>query len=168
MTASEDLLKRSLAILKSCNCTVGQLPMNIPSTWSGRFQVRSVAEHLGFNCIILIIMIVSHPCPFMMRNSTYSIILNFHPSLASGFPSISIISRLWRVGLFDFGSGSGRVWPKSSGFGFGFGYCAYCGLKAKSLVILCNSISNFKNSRIWGWLKKVWSALQGNSLMGKP
>ena len=26
-------------------------------------------------------------------------------------------------------------------FGFGFGYCAYCGLKAKSLVILCNSIT---------------------------
>ena len=48
--------------------------------------------------------------------------------------------RLWRVGLFDFGSGSGRVWPKSSGFGFGFGYCAYYGLKANSLVILCNSI----------------------------
>ena len=51
------------------------------------------------------------------------------------------IIRLWRVGLFDFGSGSGRVWPKSSGFGFGFGYCAYCGLKANSLVILCNFIS---------------------------
>ena len=32
-----------------------------------------------------------------------------------------IITRLWRVGLFDFGSGSGRVWPKSSGFGSGSG-----------------------------------------------
>ena len=48
--------------------------------------------------------------------------------------------RPWRVGLFDFGSGSGRVWPKSSGFGFGFGYCAYYGLKANSLVILWNFI----------------------------
>ena len=48
--------------------------------------------------------------------------------------------RLWRVGLFDFKSGSGRVWPKSSGFVFGFGYRAYYGLKANSLVILCNSI----------------------------
>ena len=27
--------------------------------------------------------------------------------------------RVWRVGLFDFGSGSGRVWPKSSGSGIG-------------------------------------------------
>ena len=25
------------------------------------------------------------------------------------------------MGLFDFGSGSGRVWPKSSGFGSGSG-----------------------------------------------
>ena len=48
--------------------------------------------------------------------------------------------RLWRVGLFDFGSGSGRVWPKSLGFGFGFEYCAYYSLKANSLVILCYSI----------------------------
>ena len=52
--------------------------------------------------------------------------------------TIIIVARLWRVGLFDFGSGSGRVWPKSSGFGFG--YCAYYGLKANSLVIWCNSI----------------------------
>ena len=28
-----------------------------------------------------------------------------------------VVNRLWRVGLFDFGSGSGRVWPKSSGSG---------------------------------------------------
>ena len=52
-----------------------------------------------------------------------------------------VVSRPWRVGLFDFGSGSGRVWPKSSGFGFGFGYCAYYDLDANSLVILYNSIS---------------------------
>ena len=42
-------------------------------------------------------------------------------------------TRPWRVGLFDFGSGSGRIWPKSSGFGFG--YCAYYGVKANSLII---------------------------------
>ena len=47
--------------------------------------------------------------------------------------------RLWRVGFFDFGSGSGRVWSKSSGFGFG--YCAYYDLDANCLVILCYSIS---------------------------
>ena len=51
---------------------------------------------------------------------------------------VFVSTRPWRVGLFCFGSGSGRFWPKSSGFRFG--YCAYCGLK-KSLVILCNSIS---------------------------
>ena len=49
--------------------------------------------------------------------------------------------RPWRVGLFDFGSVSGRVWLETSGFEFGFGYCAYCGLKANSLVIFCRSIS---------------------------
>ena len=32
-----------------------------------------------------------------------------------------LVNRPWRVGLFDFGSGSGRVWPKSSGFGSGSG-----------------------------------------------
>ena len=35
-------------------------------------------------------------------------------------PYLAHQCRLWQVGLFDFGSGSGRVWPKSSGFGFGF------------------------------------------------
>ena len=33
----------------------------------------------------------------------------------------TLMSRLWLVGLFDFGSGSGRVLPKSSGFGSGSG-----------------------------------------------
>ena len=42
-----------------------------------------------------------------------------------------LMTRPWRVGLFDFGSGSVLVWPKSSGFGFG--YCAYYGIKANSL-----------------------------------
>ena len=51
-------------------------------------------------------------------------------------PSYSnlVLTRPWRVGLFDFGSGLTKK--------FGFGYCAYYGLKANSCVfILCNSIS---------------------------
>ena len=43
------------------------------------------------------------------------------------FQHLNPVTRVWRVGLFDFGSGSGRVWPKSSGFGFGFWYFAYYG-----------------------------------------
>ena len=76
--------------------------------------------------------------------------------LPSHFKLQSLNSRLWRVGLFDFGSGSGRVWPKSSGFGFGFGYCAYCGLKANSLVILCNFIS-CKGTELM--LRKNWNII---------
>ena len=44
------------------------------------FQLRSVAEHLSFDWTILNIMIVSHPSPFMMRNSTYSIRVIFIPA----------------------------------------------------------------------------------------
>ena len=66
---------------------------------------------------------------------------------------VFVSTRPWRVGLFCFGSGSGRFWPKSSGFRFG--YCAYCGLK-KSLVILCNSIS-CKGAELM--LKKNWNII---------
>ena len=44
-----------------------------------------------------------------------------------------------RAFLLRVGFGSGLT--KKFGFRVGFGYCAYCGLKANSLVILCNSIS---------------------------
>ena len=59
-----------------------------------------------------------------------------------------VTHRPWREGLFDFGSGLTKK--------FGFGYCAYCGLKANSLVILCNFIS-CKGTELM--LRKNWNII---------
>ena len=59
-----------------------------------------------------------------------------------------VMYRLWRVGLFDFGSGSGRVWPKSSGFGSGSGIgCTW--LYWAVLVLDCTG-------RYWAVVGLVW------------
>ena len=63
----------------------------------------------------------------------------------------SVSGRPWREGFFDFGSG---LTQKVSGFGFG--YCAYCGVKAKPLIILCISIS-CKETQLM--LRKNWNII---------
>ena len=63
----------------------------------------------------------------------------------------SVSGRPWREGFFDFGSG---LTKKVSGFGFG--YCAYCGVKAKPLIILCISIS-CKETQLM--LRKNWNII---------
>ena len=58
----------------------------------------------------------------------------------SGFPALryeqAMTSKAFLLRV-RFGSGL----TKKFGFRVGFGYCAYCGLKANSLVILCTFIS---------------------------
>ena len=126
----------------------GRLRSNL-QRWENKTRLIGIFDLMGNKCaeswsmdkvLILSLFLSSKVCfgcqllvtAFRQAFSIHAISKPFHPTL--------VMIRLWRVGLFDFGSGSGRVWPKSSGFGFGFGYCAYYGLKANSLVILCNSI----------------------------
>ena len=113
-------------------------------------QLLSVRKYIKYICLLS-----KCDCLFVdydWKFGTWECNWKDDPIFSLGNPRI----RLWRVGLFDFGLGSGRVWLKSSGFGFGFGYCAYYGLKANSLVILCNSIS-CKGAELM--LRKNWNII---------
>ena len=67
------------------------------------------------------------------------------------------MSRPWRVGLFDFGSGSGRVWPKSSGFGSGSGIVHI--LVSRLILLTLCVILQGASKKILLWFNSNWTII---------
>ena len=83
--------------------------------------------------VLLLLPSTAHQPTYQLRVKSKLILQSAWLAATPGAPTphtpTIAVTRPWREGLFDFGLGSGRVWPKSPGFGFGFRYCAYCGLR---------------------------------------
>ena len=107
--------------------------------------------------------------PSMKRKQIGPWIISPNFSCASCRPgargSRALLARAWRIALFDFGSGSGRVMVKSPGFGSGSGrvsgtvnqdswrvYLSSTYDKCKSSVAICLT---FKNEIQYGWRKST-------------